>query len=336
MMGLLLSLQGASAATPAQLPMVGADEKDPWGVPIRTADKIALRRLLFERRFEELTDAIEQLQAISDKDCQRELVGLDAFEAFDSPDSRIEPLLEEWAKASPKSYAPLVARGTWGVAIAQERRGKGYASQTSDSQWRGMHESAASARVALDASIALHPTLAARRALMNLNTLEGTVEPPRASQLTLGLKACPASFQIHMKAIVELTPRWGGSYEQMARFAAKAPVKANPKLKVLVGTIASDRCVLEKKTPETALPHCEKALAVGPYWEFLYNKAIVLMYLGRHEEALAAVDKAIEQRPQKARVLAARASLLRKLGRGDDAAAALALLNELDPQERLP
>ncbi len=82
---LLFAFTGAAfAAEPAPLPLIGSDTPDAWGVPTRTANKLVLRRMLFERRFVELVTALEGLQAMSDADCQLELMGLDAFEAFQS------------------------------------------------------------------------------------------------------------------------------------------------------------------------------------------------------------------------------------------------------------
>src|SRR5690242_17817433 len=80
--------------TPApQLPFVGADKRDPWGFPIRTADKLVIRKMLWAREFQKLTQTLEAFQAISDADCAQELVGLDAFESFESADPQLKPLL---------------------------------------------------------------------------------------------------------------------------------------------------------------------------------------------------------------------------------------------------
>lgn len=45
-------------------------------------------------------------------------------------------------------------------------------------------------------------------------------------------------------AILALTPRWGGSYQSMARLAAAAPVARNPRLKALAGYVDADKANL--------------------------------------------------------------------------------------------
>lgn len=169
---------------------------------------------------------------------------------------------------------------------------------------------------------------------MVLNTMTSTPDEGPTSQIELALRQCPASIQMHIKHIFGLVPRWGGSYEQMAEFAGKAPVRLNPKLKVLVGAVESDKCFMANDDNE-ALEHCERALDVGPYWEFLADRARILNRLERFQEALAALDKAIEQRPQVTWLHLLRARVLGSLKRPEEAQKASALARELDPLERL-
>ena len=312
------------------LPHIASDKPDAWGVPTRTANKLVLRRMLFERRFVELATALEGLQAMSDADCQLELVGLDAFEAFQSADPNLEPLLNEFVTSSPNSYAPLLARGSYGVARAWAGRGNALASKTTEAQWKAMRDAMEVASKDLETSLEMHPTLTARRSLMQFNSMTSTTEAPGEGQLELGLKQCPGSLQMHIKAIMALTPRWGGSYEEMKAYAANAPVSVNPRLKVLEGAVEYDKCSLAKK-PTVALEHCRKALLAGPYWEYLNEKAHVLSKLRRFPEALVALEQAIAQRPQKARVHIMRAYVLYELSRDAEGKRAEKLAMDLDP-----
>ena len=116
----------------------------------------------------------------------------------------------------------------------------------------------------------------------------------------------------------------------MKAFATNAPVSVNPKLKVLQGAVEYDKCSLEKN-PTAALEHCRKALLVGPYWEYLNEKAHVLSRLRRFPEALVALDQAIAQRPQKARVHIMRAYVLYELNRDAEGKKAEKLAMDLDP-----
>lgn len=312
-----------------ELPMVGDDGVDAWGFSLKTADKITLRRLLRERRYDELTRMLEAFQRIAETDCSRELVGLDAFEAFQSADPTLEPLLDEWVRASSASYAPLVARGHYWAIVGSVRRGGKWASETTPEQWKAMADADAKARRDLEGSIRLHPTAAAYRATVNVDTRSSGVAQETIAD---ALKICPASLQFHTKVVALMTPRWGGSYEEMLAFAAEAPVSQNPKLKVLPGFVESDLADLARsKRPEEALLHNERALSFGPYWEFQLDKAKTLLHLRRYREALEEVDRAIHQRPQKARAHATRARALVGLSRWSEAADAVAYARAIDP-----
>jgi protein O-GlcNAc transferase len=68
--------------------------------------------------------------------------------------------------------------------------------------------------------------------------------------------------------------------------------------------------------------------------EALLGRALVLKKLARLEDALASVNKAIELKGDVAKMHEARASLLRSLGREDDACAADARAAELEAKKR--
>jgi tetratricopeptide (TPR) repeat protein len=308
-----------------KLPLLNEGKKDQWGVPTLTADKLVLRKMFFERRFTELVATLEALQSLSESDCQLELVGLDAFEALEPLSARDEPLVEALVASAPKSYAALVVRGLFRMGKAFEARGPQWADETTEAQWRGMREAAAIARRDLDASLSIHPTFAARRGLMKLNMVTSHDDP---SQLALALKQCPGSLQMNIKAVSQMNPRYGGSYEAMRDFAAKAPVALNPKLTVLRGMASLEKCTTTADH-RVALQHCEKALEAGPYFDFLYAQAEILRELGKLQEALAALDQAIEARPQKPYVHLQRAYVLHDLGREKEALAARKLALDL-------
>ncbi len=314
------------------LPMVGIDATDAWGFPIRTANKLALKRLLVERRFDELTRILQAFQRIAEEDCGRELLALDAFEAFRSADPALTPLLDEWLKAAPDSYVPLVARAHHWSALASARRGYQWASETTAEQWEGMHDADEVVVADLKRSLELHPTAAAYRALIGLKMRDSAAVRLHLDQ---ALALCPTSLQLHAKIMGLMTPRWGGSYEAMRAFAARAPVERNPKLAILPGLAEIDRASVARSAGRhrEALRHDERALKRGPYWEFLLDKARTLLALGDNDEALDAVDAAIEQRPQKARAHAVRALALCRLGKPTAAQAALDYAREIDPYD---
>lgn len=324
----------AGAAPSPALALVGPTEADPWGVSAKTADKLVVRRLLFERKYDQLGALLDGYQAAVEQDCKRELLAFDAFEAFSSADPALEPLLDEFVAKRP-GYAARVARGQYLTATALARRGRAWIQDTSASQLRGMNQAADQARVDLAAANKAHPTMVAYRLLVDLDTFQGEPASSKAAHVEKGLKLCPSSFQLYVKWVGMSVPRWGGSYEAMLALAARAPVKSNPHLATLTGNPAADRCSLarDSRDYETALTECNAALEHGPHWEFLYERAQVLIAMGRYEKALEDVEAALLQRPQKPRVVAARANALARLNRWREAHDAMALLEKLDPYD---
>lgn len=316
------------------LPLVGSTGPDPWGASARTADKLAVRRLLFERRFEHLSAVLEGFQSAVEKDCKRELQAFDAFEAFSSADPALEALLDEFVTTRP-GYVARLARGQYLVASALARRGKEWAKDTTAKQLRDMNQAADQARADLAASIKAHPTTVAYRLLIDLDAFQGRPASSKAAHVEQALKLCPSSFQLYVKWVGMSVPRWGGSYEAMQAIAVKAPVKSNAHLATLRGNPAADRCSLARidQDYETALAECNAALEAGPHWEFLYERAQVFSAMGRFEAALQDLEAALLQRPQKPRVVAARAYALARLGRWAEANDAVALLAQLDPYD---
>jgi hypothetical protein len=212
------------------LPMVGIDATDAWGFPIRTANKLALKRLLVERRFDELTRILQAFQRIAEEDCGRELLALDAFEAFRSADPALTPLLDEWLKAAPDSYVPLVARAhLW----APPRGPPPLPLRVGDhGRASGRHPRRRTSVLAdLSARSSCTPSAAAyRRAHRPDESGLGRGAPP----LDQSLAHCPtASSSTEIMGL--MTPRWGGSYEAKRAFAARAPVERHPKLALLPG-----------------------------------------------------------------------------------------------------
>lgn len=333
-MSIALSLSMALLAAEPKLALVGSDDLDPWGFSVKTADKLALRKLLFARQFDELNRLLVAAQTEA-RDCRRELVALDAFESFSSADPALDVLLDDFVKKAPGFAAPL-ARSQHLLATAIARRGNRWAKDTTDAQFQAMNDAADRARADVERSWALEKTLVAQRTLIDLDGFQGRPQSSKADRLKAGLKLCPASLQLHIKLIGMSTPRWGGSVEEMTRIAEKAPIKSNPKLAVLKGSVHLDRCntAVDEHNDDEAVAACTRAVEAAPYWEFFYERALVFLSIGRTEEALKDLDAAAFQRPQKPRVHTARARALARLGRWPEALEAVALVRALDPFEK--
>jgi tetratricopeptide (TPR) repeat protein len=165
----------------------------------------------------------------------------------------------------------------------------------------------------LDRALALRPRLNAafRQKILAYNAGSGTGGLLRRT-LDEAIAACPSCFQVRVTYIYALRPRWGGSYEAMAAFAAEADAAAasNPKLRLLSGYV--DRDVAERlrseKRYDEALVAVERACTLGEHWEFLLARADIQAWRGELEAAFADFNRASELRPGEPDVLFHRAA----------------------------
>jgi hypothetical protein len=75
---------------------------------------------------------------------------------------------------------------------------------------------------------------------------------------------CPTCFQVRVTALLNSTPRWGGSYELMAEIARGADPGKNPRLRLLSGYAdldRADRLRMDKKNDEALA-----AIDRSPIW----------------------------------------------------------------------
>ncbi len=161
--------------------MVGEPGTDAYGYPLTTADKRGLVSLLRHRRYADLSGYVESFQADFEADFRKEYWPIDALDAFDTADPSLEPLLEEWAKEMPGSFAPHAARGMYFVAVGWSRRGTRWAAETSEAQFAQMRRYHTRARDNLQQALALRPKLvAAYRRLIGI-AMAATSDPAPAS-----------------------------------------------------------------------------------------------------------------------------------------------------------
>ena len=231
----------APAPVPRSLPLVGPEKAGPYGYPLKAVDGPALRSLLQHRRFAELTAYVEELQAAFEQDFRREYWPSDASEALGAGDPELSPLLDEWARAHPRSFAPYLARGAHWVNRALAARGGRWAGETSREDFAAMSAALETALPDLDTAVALRPRLVAalNKKIQALQRWSRTKVQMR-TVVDEATAACPECFQVRATYLLSLEPRWGGSYAQMLAYAAEAPRERNPKLALLPGYVDLD------------------------------------------------------------------------------------------------
>jgi tetratricopeptide (TPR) repeat protein len=141
--------------------------------------------------------------------------------------------------------------------------------------------------------------------------------------LKKGLAINPASFRLRAYYLLGITPRWGGSYEQMDAFATEAQSYAanNPKIACLRGYAYYDagdmKIINHDYTAAFAL--LNKAMTYGKDPLFLRDRASVYGHMQKPAEALKDIDLAIALYPNDVEEYFIRAELLGTQGRLEEA-----------------
>ncbi|WP_239989021.1 DUF4034 domain-containing protein [Corallococcus macrosporus] len=301
-------LTPAPGPAPRGLPVVAPAERKEGEVPRGHVDGVALRSLLLRRQFEELTLAVEQLQWGMEANPQDEHWMTDGILALGngSPDSTA--LLDAWVEASPRSFAPYLARGTHWVSVGYLRRGARFSAETAAEEFSGMHEAFERAMPDLTRAWALHPkAVMAARPLIHMANALGDDEG-RESAFARAMEQCPTCVDIRAVYLHSLAPRWGGSYEAMDTFA-QAQSLARPELGYLRGFADFDRArdMKARDADDPGLALLDRALATGDYWEFRLARSQRLRRAKALEAALDESNRAVALRPARASVYFERA-----------------------------
>lgn len=278
------------------LPLVGdVAAKDAFGYPVAFVDRVALQQMLRDRRFAELTAALEAAQDRFEGDWHYEYWPHDSVEAF-TADPAFEPMFNDWVKQSPNSFAPWAARGWWLCELGLEARGEKLARDTPDASFREMESFHERGVVDLQRALQLRPrAVSVARALIVMGTRSSSVVDT-AAVMQSALESCPTCLHLRVAYLVGLLPRWGGSYDEMDAFAAAAMTAGNPRLAVLGGYSAWDRAeyatnpVEKRRLLDVAISH-------GGASDFYRDRAAVRSQQHDDGGAVADLRKVVELRP---------------------------------------
>jgi len=130
--------------------------------------------------------------------------------------TEMESEFDGWIAASPKSYAARLARGIYFVEEAWRKRGIRMGNLTSDEQTAGFRRYLKKSREELTASLSLYarPVDSYRYLIRVAKGLDGDAR----SLLDEALRLDPRAVEARLEYLDTITPRWGGSKEEMTRF----------------------------------------------------------------------------------------------------------------------
>ncbi len=300
----------ALAPLPATIPLVERPGKDAYGYPRSYVDRAALRSLLAHGKYVELSLYFEQFQKAFEADFHSEYFINDATDAFETAELDLGAKLDAWQQATPDSFAPYLAQGAHGLALAHAARGSEFVTDTNRKNFDAMHAAFVPASATLEHALTRNPRLiSALRDEIRIAFIDGRRKDFEAFS-DRAATVCPACFQFRVSIQVGLEPRWGGSYDAMASEVSAANVRLNPRFTLLPGYAAIDRAdvALHANQFDEALSEAEKACALGDNADFLEEKSRALSNLNRAPEATRALTAALDLRPSRSDLMFERAT----------------------------
>lgn len=253
-------------------------------------------------------------------------------------DARAQQQVERWVERQPRSRAALLVRADMYVDLGYKARGSKWARETSDAQMAKMHEyfdRAARDLVATRGPGPLH--MVAVGTALSIARASGGVDPllPWVNEL---LAADPLNYGVRRRLIDAYEPRWGGSFEDVERVAAEAQrfASRNPRLHTLQGfahAFRGDVARGEKQYRE-AIAHYSRALEYGDFGtEWSVSRADAYLRLDQPAKAHADVAYAKFWEPEDDEVLAISARLDIEEGRWRQAIPALDRVVQSKPED---
>jgi tetratricopeptide (TPR) repeat protein len=296
----------AQLALFSMLPQVASAQQECVGKTTEAAnaaDRKYLWKLLQERDFKTLESEFRERQRRYESgaatDSEEPLIR--AFFTFHSPSAAITPLLEEWQKSNPKSYAARVALAFHQAALGSTLRGSKAASQTSEEQMDAMTDAMVKAGSILGPSFDMTAKPIASYVLaLEIARYVGKRESIDAIYQR-ALKADPKSAYARQRYLLAIDQRWHGSAEDVAaeiERARNSDLPADTKHFVAYQgymTLAGAHAMmkepdLRERALWAATPECVYA---NPWQDLatLYNDT------GQWKKALDALDKYLALKP---------------------------------------
>lgn len=296
--------------------------------PPFTASKAELIQELRARKFQALDTQLNSYQKSFETNALEEGNLSLAFDAFSFTDPALSPILDEWVKGDSASCPAHLARAKYLLALGWQARGGRNADKTSAQQFSEMRglflesvkEAVAAVKLNPKASIAYASIIDAAKGISDGKAM--------ANVYAAGIKSVPLSLSIRTSVIGALRPRWGGTYESMAKFADQAQQYAaqNPRLRSLEGFADVDKGELAAGDgdPKTAIRFFDQALQEGGDFALAYqSRGRSYERLHRYDDALEDLSRANRLRPQEPNTLELMAFVYFSLNRPKDTLATI-------------
>jgi tetratricopeptide (TPR) repeat protein len=266
-----------------------------------TVDKSTILFLFQHQVFKSLNSKLEEYQSMYDRDYGDENNIFDAFDVFAKFDTAFESRLQRWIKEYPECYAPYVGRAKYYCASAQKARGRKWAIDKDQKEFKEMEHFYSLALLDIDEALKKNGQLDVCYAMMiEIGAMTGDEEMKKRA-LEFALTHHPYAYRIRLKYLQTLTPRLGGSYDNMNTFIDGCMSFAvfNPLIKELSASIPADKgnyfYYLGKYGD--ALKMYTEVLKYSNYHSYYADRGDAYVQLHDYVNALNDYDRALEFSP---------------------------------------
>lgn len=292
-------------------------------------------QLLRSRHFQQLDEYYLQLQRLYE-----EGNGLDdwqllgKYQPFYNTSPANEPLLTEWITEFPKSYPARLARGIYYRKVGEEKRGGEWVRKTPRENLNQLSKylDLATDDLLLSRSLALKPIVSLVHLLNITKHRDGDLG--NRYRLEEANRIDPANFGARRRYMLTLTPRWGGSYEEMHDFLRECRSQQIPAehIRMFEAIIHSDMANMLRhdRRPAEAFQHFRHALVLlngidNPDTIDTIEALQGLIYAAQETNTLERVtddlDRYLSIMPHDVKILSYRGIVRERQGRFEEASA---------------
>lgn len=204
-----------------------------WSFLIK-AEEFQVTAALTRKDFGALDSYCNELQRSFENGQINEIQFRNGYRPFYKLDSQQQAALNEWSKNMPNSYGAHLALGIFLKRAGLEVRGGKSASETKAEQFKEMERLFALALPELNQSLQL--TQKPYLSLFHLLDISRVVGDSKASKefFIQANQLLPQNRLVKNRYLTSLTPRWGGSHEQMRQFILENKKTGTDKEEILL------------------------------------------------------------------------------------------------------
>jgi tetratricopeptide (TPR) repeat protein len=300
--------------------------------------KLKIRKQFIQKKFSVLNRVLHRAQIASEENIEAENALYASYSAFRVPDISYETIFNQWVEDFPNTYQPYLARASYYYNMGWHSRGGKWANGTPKENIDLMKEYFIKSYGDLMKSIQLNDkSMISYSILIDILNTQGNDNEARIVT-DKAIEMNPASYVVRSTYLMGLRPRWGGSYEEMTRFANDSleHIDKNPKIQLLVGLILKDAADVARSNDhyELADEGYSKALEIG-------ENSVVLMARGKnnisrknYDLSIKDLDRAIELYPEDSDFYYYRSKAYRLSKKYEQAISDIKLAEQLAPMDK--